>query len=156
MAGSTLDPDNFPAGRRKTPPGHDIRSLGPSDSSDSGSDMEGPGIVNGDALNLDRGTHEDVEAGSYADVDGSGVGDLDLDGNSDRHGTGEHMSSGREPRVHASGDIDVDRVVSADDAGLGEGLDQAEEARLGMTDEELDEAARGEGMAPESLRPHRP
>ena len=39
---STLDPDNYPGGPRASdiPPGHDTRSLGPSDSSDSGSDME--------------------------------------------------------------------------------------------------------------------
>jgi hypothetical protein len=42
MAGSTLDPDNVPARRsRKTQKGHDVRSLGPSDSSDSGSDLVG-------------------------------------------------------------------------------------------------------------------
>ena len=40
MAGTTLDPDKLPARRsRKTQKGHDIRSLGPSDSSDSGSDL---------------------------------------------------------------------------------------------------------------------
>jgi hypothetical protein len=158
MAGSTLDPDNFPVSRRapKLPPGHDVRSLGPSDTSDSGSDMAGPGVVNGDELGLDRGTNEDFEAGSYDDVDGSGVGDYDLDDNSDSKGTGEHMTAGREPRVEESGDIGVDRIVGADDAGLGDGLDQAEEARLGMTDEELEQAARGAENESESLRPHRP
>jgi hypothetical protein len=41
---STLDPDNFPHGReRKTPKGHDVRSLGPSNSSDTGSDLTGLG-----------------------------------------------------------------------------------------------------------------
>ena len=42
MAGtSSLDPDNFPEGGRKQsmPKGHNTKSLGPSDSSDSGSDM---------------------------------------------------------------------------------------------------------------------
>jgi len=44
---STLDPDKMPASRRTNPdpPGHDVKSLGPSDSSDSGSDMAGPGLV---------------------------------------------------------------------------------------------------------------
>ena len=37
MAGSTLDPDNLPPQRgRKTLKGHDVGSLGPSDTSDSG------------------------------------------------------------------------------------------------------------------------
>ena len=41
---STLDPDHFPPQRlRKTPKGHDVRALGPSDSSDTGSDMTGQG-----------------------------------------------------------------------------------------------------------------
>ena len=42
--GSTLDPDNIPPKRgRKTLKGHDLGSLGPSDTSDSGQDMAGPG-----------------------------------------------------------------------------------------------------------------
>lgn len=42
MAGSTLDPDNLPAHpARKNQQAHDTRSLGPSDSSDSGSDLAG-------------------------------------------------------------------------------------------------------------------
>jgi hypothetical protein len=42
MSSSTLDPENFPHGRaRKTSKGHDVGSLGPSDSSDSGSDLAG-------------------------------------------------------------------------------------------------------------------
>lgn len=41
---STLDPDNFPPEpHRKTPKGHDMRALGPSDSSDTGADMVGQG-----------------------------------------------------------------------------------------------------------------
>jgi len=146
MAGSTLDPDNFPAGRnaRKQPPGHDLRSLGPSDSSDSGSDMAGPGAVDADMINLDRGTNEDFEAGRYDSVNGSGVGDFEMDDNSDRSGTGEHLTAGREPRINESGDIGLDRVVDAGEAGLGGGLDQAEEARLGITDEELESSERNE------------
>src|SRR5262245_12484833 len=42
MAGGTLDPDNLPAHpSRKNQQAHDARSLGPSDSSDSGSDLIG-------------------------------------------------------------------------------------------------------------------
>ena len=39
--GTTLTPDNIPAPRPTIPPGHDVKSLGPSDSSDSGSDLAG-------------------------------------------------------------------------------------------------------------------
>jgi len=64
MSGSTLDPDNIPQRRRRhTAKGHDVASLGPSDSSDSGSDMKGPGLLDDDRLHLDRGTGEHLAAG---------------------------------------------------------------------------------------------
>lgn len=67
---STLDPDNFPAGSRPRDrlKGHDIGSLGPSDSSDSGSDLAGsrPNI---DDMSLDRGADEDSSAGHANDID---------------------------------------------------------------------------------------
>lgn len=141
MAGSsTLDPDNFPSGSKppKTPKGHDTRSLGPSDSSDSGSDLAGPGLIDDDMLNLDRGTNEDSEAGrdDIADA-GASIGDVGMESDSDRYGTGERSSAGKEPSTRMDGDYDTDRVVGPDEAGLGGGLDQAEEAQLGITDEEL-------------------
>jgi hypothetical protein len=142
MAGnSTLDPDNFPTGdkRRKLAKGHDTRALGPSDSSDSGSDMAGPGMIDDDAINLVRGTNEDTEAGRDDVADsGASIGDLGMDNDSDRYGTGEHLTGGKEPGVDVAGDIRTDRIVGADEAGLGRGLDQAEEAQLGITDEDLD------------------
>ena len=138
---STLNPNAIAAGRHKNPvKGHDVKSLGPSDSSDSGSDMAGPGIVDPDALGLDRGTNQDIEGGRHDTADsGASVGDLGMDDNSDRFGTGEHLTAGKEPGVRPDGDRDTDRVVGAGEAGLGKGLDQAEEARLGITDEELEE-----------------
>jgi hypothetical protein len=42
--GTTLTPDNIPAPRPNIPPGHDVKSLGPSDSSDSGSDLAGQDV----------------------------------------------------------------------------------------------------------------
>jgi len=149
MAGnSTLDPDNFPVNKSaRNRKGHDTRTLGPSDSSDSGSDMAGPGLIDDDAINLDRGTNEDTEAGrgNVADA-GASVGDLGMDSDSDRYGTGEHLTAGKDPAVEVDGDIGTDRIVGADEAGLGGGLDQAEEAQLGITDEELEqEAKRAEG-----------
>lgn len=132
MAGSTLDPDNFPQRRqRKNLKGHDTGTLGPSDTSDSGSDMAGPGTVDDDRLNLDRGTNEDTEAGTKNVADaGPSVGDLGMDDNSDSAGTGEHLTAGKDPKVRPNQDRDVDRVVNEGEAGLGGGLDQAEEARL--------------------------
>lgn len=142
MAGkSTLDPENFSAARPRTAlKGHDTRSLGPSDSSDSGSDMAGPGLLNEDRLNLDRGTNEDSEEGrrDLADA-GASVGNLDMDANSDSTGTGERLTAGKEPGMDLDADRDTDRVVGPEEAGLGGGLDQAEEAQLGITDEEIEE-----------------
>lgn len=140
MAGrSTLDPDNFPTRRqRKNLKGHDTRSLGPSDSSDSGSDMAGPGLTDDDRLHLDRGTNQDIEGGEHNVADaGPSVGDLNMDDNTDASGTGERLTAGKEPRTRVNVDRDADRVVDAGEAGLGSGLDQAEEARLGRTDEEI-------------------
>ena len=144
MAGSTLDPDNLPAQRgRKTLKGHDVGTLGPSDTSDSGQDMAGPGMVDEDALHLDRGTNEDVEAGTTRRIEaGKNIGDREMDDTSDAEGTGEHLTGGPEPDVHANTDRGFDRVVGADEAGLGGGLDQAEEAQQGVTDEELAARAR--------------
>ena len=131
MAGSTLDPDNIPARRgRKTLKGHDLGSLGPSDTSDSGQDMAGPGVVDEDALHLDRGTNEDLEAGTTKRVEaGKNVGDREMDDTSDAEGTGEHLTGGPQPDVHANTDRGFDRVVDSGEAGLGRGLDEAEEAR---------------------------
>ena len=139
MAGSTLDPDNVPARPgRKVPKGHDVKSLGPSDTSDSGSDMAGPGVVDADQLHLDRGTNDDMESGTVGKIEaGASVGDNEMDDTSDSAGTGEHLTVGREPRIRANQDRDVDRIVPPEEAGLGGGLDQAEEARLGKTDEDL-------------------
>jgi hypothetical protein len=140
MAGSTLDPDNFPARRgRKTLKGHDVGTLGPSDTSDSGQDLAGPGVVDEDVLHLDRGTNEDSEAGTMKRAEaGKNIGDREMDDASDAEGTGEHLTGGPEPDVRANSDRGFDRVVGGDEAGLGSGLDQAEEGRLGVTDEELE------------------
>ncbi len=116
---STLDPDNL-ANRPPLPQkGHDIRSLGPSDSSDSGSDMAGSDPEEGNLIDAERGDS------------------IGRDDDSDRNGTGEHLSANREPHLRVAGDIEVDRIVDASEAGLGGGLDQAEEARLGVTDESV-------------------
>jgi len=74
--------------------GHGTKALGPSDSSDSGSDVAG-----GDAPAL--------------------LGDSDLDGDSDSAGTGERATVGRDDTQPASRDVATDRATTADDPGLG-------------------------------------
>ena len=77
--------------------GHGTGALGPSDSTDSGSDVVGgPGLNREDGLPLHQGTS------SYPDRDGAGatagpdLGDADLDSDSDRYGTGERAAAGRD------------------------------------------------------------
>lgn len=127
---STLDPDDLPdQDAPKQPKGHDIRSLGPSNSSDTGADMIGPGLIDDDALALDRGTNEDTEGGHLSSADGeASLDQLALDETSDREGTGDRTSAGKEPHIRMGGDIAPDRIVGPDEAGLGRGLDEAEEA----------------------------
>jgi hypothetical protein len=109
---STLDPDNFPSSEKRTQRSmHTAPALGPSDSSDSGSDLPEPDV-----------TDDDVKGN---------------DNDSDRYGTGERPSAGKEHGLRVAGDIETDRIVGEEEAGLGGGLDEAEEAQLGVTDEEL-------------------
>lgn len=61
---------------------------------------------------------------------------------SDEENLDEQALAGEEADVRIGADISPDRIVGADEAGLGGGLDQAEEARLGITDEELQEMTR--------------
>ena len=103
---STLDPDVGLVTAEVRPPGHDIGSIGPSDSSDTGSDSVGPG----------------------------GYDPVILGSDSDAAGTGVDPSSAERTGEEPGGDIGFDRVVGAGEAGLGGGLDQAEEARSGVTD----------------------
>ena len=84
MADSTLDPDYLTGGRdRSLGRGHGTDALGPSDLSDTGSDMQGAG---------------------------PDVGDANLDSDTDSGGTGERAAAGRDS-VEADGeDIDIDQV----------------------------------------------
>ncbi|WP_342120534.1 hypothetical protein [Pseudoduganella sp. OTU4001] len=84
---STLDPDNLPQRPdRSIGKGHGTGALGPSDSSDSGSDVQG--------------------------APPPGPGDTELDSDSDRQGTGERASVGGDTPAPDGGDIDVDHVES--------------------------------------------
>jgi len=61
-AGSTLDPDNLNNSQQNPLKGHDTGSLGPSDSSDSGSDVAG-GVDPADDDSDRYGTGERAAAG---------------------------------------------------------------------------------------------
>jgi len=98
MANSTL----FRTGEEDpiTNRGHGTGALGPSDSTDSGSDIVGgPGLNAEDQLGLDRGTTSDPDLdGPGADA-GADIGDANLDSDSDRYGTGERGAAGRDSTV---------------------------------------------------------
>ncbi|MGE5615674.1 MAG: hypothetical protein ACM3X5_02040 [Bacillota bacterium] len=127
MATSPLDPGNMDYRKdRIVDRGHGTRALGPSDSSDTGSDIVGARGLKGDvdAFGLDRTPTSDIEeAGKTAGPD---VGDGNLDSDSDAEGSGERAAAGRDPVNPDGGDIDVDRIerINVDedeDEGEGEG-----------------------------------
>lgn len=97
------DPDGQPLSDQGEPlphrTGSDTRALGPSDSTDSGSDF----------------------------ASGRAAGAEELLSDSDAAGTGERAGVGRHDGEAA--DTSVDRIVGSEEAGLGGGLDQAEEAQ---------------------------
>lgn len=111
MADSTLDyTGEEPAGTGK---GHGVGSLGPSDTSDSGSDIVGaPGLRDDLDPGLGTGTTADPD-GAGTDTAGPDIGDGNLSSDSDSSGTGERASAGRDP-AQTSLDIGVDRIVPAD------------------------------------------
>lgn len=92
MSSSTLTPDNLPAGPdRRIFQGHGTAALGPSDNSDSGSDLIG------------------------ANTPGFDPDDPNLDSDTDAEGTGERSAAGGAARDGA--DIDTDHIERMPDLG---------------------------------------
>lgn len=111
MADSTLDYTGEEP--PETGKGHGVGSLGPSDSSDSGSDIAGaPGLRDDLDTGLQSGTSEDPDRGG-TDTAGPDIGDGNLSSDSDASGTGERASAGRDP-AETDRDIGVDRIVPID------------------------------------------
>jgi len=102
--------------------GHGTSALGPSDTSDSGSDMQGGhGLVDDEMLGLDTGTNEDA---THAGVNaGADIGDATLSSDSDSGGSGERASAGRESLERENGDIYPDHIETFD--GSIEDLDES-------------------------------
>ena len=123
---STLDPDNFPeAPDRSLGKGHGTDALGPSDISDTGSDVVGgPGFAGNldddQLIHLDEGTTSDLEQSHAGDTAGPDVGDADFSGDSDMGGTGERAAAGRDTVAKDGADIDTDRIESIPDLPLTE------------------------------------
>lgn len=95
MARSTLNTTG--EGGAVTQKGHGTGALGPSDSTDSGSDIVGgPGLNRQGGLPLQHGTTSDPDIDSAPTTAGPDLGDPDLDSDSDRFGTGERAAAGRD------------------------------------------------------------
>ena len=130
---STLDPDNFPqAPDRVLGRGHGTGALGPSDTSDSGSDVQGgSGLAQQiEETNLDRGTNEDVDQNTAGGTAGPDVGDADLDSDSDAGGTGERATVGRDTTSPDGADINVDHIETIPFTGEN-GLDDEDDVERG-------------------------
>lgn len=92
--------------------GHGTGALGPSDSSDSGSDIVGgPGLNRDGGLPLQRGTTSDPDEDPNGATAGPDIGDADLDSDSDRYGTGERGAVGRDSTEA------IDETLTERDAG---------------------------------------
>lgn len=126
MSTSTLDPENIPLGQdRSIGSGHGTGALGPSDTSDSGSDVQGGvGLADDAALDdadmaLGTGMNDDPEMSTAGGTAGPDLGDADLDSDSDSNGTGERAAAGRDAATPDGADIGFDRIetmpLSADE-----------------------------------------
>jgi hypothetical protein len=121
---STLDPDNFPEPPdRNVGRGKGVDVLGPSDISDSGSDVVGgsgfaENLDKDQLLDLDEGTTSDMEASHAGDTAGPDIGDANFDSDSDVGGTGERASAGRDTIVKDGADISTDHVEVIPDTPL--------------------------------------
>lgn len=110
---STLNPDNEPAGPDddNAQRGRDGRALGPSDSSDSGSDTVGA-----------RRHPFDVD--SPLDEHALERGDASLDSDTDRAGTGERASADGDSTLEDSADIEPDRTERLSEPGRTDAPDE--------------------------------
>lgn len=137
MSSSSLDPENMNAHDRQLGKGHGTRALGPSDTSDSGSDLLGAdGMAQDAGLHFDTGTNDDMERSTARHTAGPDVGDANLDSDSDSAGTGEHATAGRDTMSADGRDIDVDHIEQVDEwttEDMGEASEQDRLQAEGIT-----------------------
>jgi hypothetical protein len=121
------------------PEGRDTAALGPSDSTDSGSDIAGIDALDtaDPALPVDVALARDIERPLTAP-------EVLASGSSDAAGTGERRAAGSDPGAPDGADVSVDRVYDP----LAEGdVDEDEDPDLAFVDAaaaELDAAADGD------------
>lgn len=105
---STLDPDNSPVTGNPEPHPNNTGSLGPSDSSDSGSDVAGA-------------KRHDFDKDTELDQHALETGDAELTSDTDRAGTGERSSADGDSTLLDDADIEPDRIDSPEGTQEGEG-----------------------------------
>jgi hypothetical protein len=157
MASSTIEHDDA------TPPtvkkGHGTASLGPSDSSDSGSDIQGgPGLNRDDGLMQPTGTTSDPDVDGARTTAGPDIGDANLDSDSDRHGTGERAAAGRDSTLPVDTLLRENDDNVVDGASIGDEVDSdvptADElVGSGAEQEDLDAGAGANVPPSRSYRP---
>jgi hypothetical protein len=139
--------------------GHGPAALGPSDSSDTGSDIQGgPGLAGDDGLLAPQGDTSDPNTGASVTTAGPRIGDGDLNSDSDRNGTGERAAAGRDATLPVDALLrdDNDRLVdgeSLDDASLRNSAAESEVAGRNRVDVGDDNRA-SYRVASHSRRPH--
>lgn len=146
MARSTLNTtgETNPVVRK----GHGTGALGPSDSTDSGSDIVGgPGLNHDDGLPFERGTTSDPDTDGRGATAGPDIGDANLDSDSDRYGTGERGAVGRDSTEA------VDEILTEHEADGGESIDES--ASGAANDIESDDRPDEEVEASESIEKRR-
>ncbi len=142
MASSTLDLDGDE--EPVTGLGHGTAALGPSDSSDSGSDVVGgPGMDEGLSDEQSREMPMTTSQGAGRDF-----GDIGLQSDSDREGTGERGSSGMDTmpvdqmiNVRSDGDTDQFDDPDADLSDVSDESSDPDVAAEREGDSEVDDGA---------------
>ena len=141
----------------RRPKGTSTDVLGPSDTSDSGSDITGAvGAVETDELGFDGGSNDDIRRAPGAGAD---VGDADLDSDTDSGGTGERAEAGRDTLREDAPDIMPDHVFGAgsDEAAVPGEMDElASDADAPDLNAEDDEERGGTAPSPRTRAPQRP
>lgn len=99
---STLDPDSIPPTNNPEPHGRETGALGPSDSSDSGSDIAGA-------------KRHDFDKDTELDQHALELGDAELASDTDRAGTGERASADGDSTLIEDADIEPDRIDTSSD-----------------------------------------
>jgi|SRR5688572_1043419 len=126
----------------ETPPtlrkGHGTAELGPTDSTDSGSDVRGgPGFRDDERLGLSPALASKSDTDGGREGAGPDLGDRDLDSDSDRSGTGERASAGRDEAGP------IDQTLYDDEGNAVEGEDIEDDSSLDTTLQADDAAGSG-------------